>query len=132
MSIAEELKLIPGTPIPLGTKVYVCPALSIKLLKQFKAELRLIQGGMQLSDAVDQADKVQEFLGAVIRVGTAALLRNYPDINEDVLEDGVDLNNLKVVTLAIMGASGFKIVTQAEADAAVYGANPPGESTGTM
>lgn len=130
MDVTESLKFIPGTPLPLGKRVYICPALNIKTLRALKKEIDLIQGGMAMSELHDADSKAEEYLTAVIRVTAAALVRNYPDITEEFVEEGLDLNHLKTVALTVLGASGFRTVTQEEAEKAIAGASA-GEQTGT-
>lgn len=129
MNVAEQLKLIPGAPLPLGAKVYVCPAMNIKLMRMFKDQLKLVSEGMAAATSETADGKVQEYLGALVAVTTAALVRNYPDITEEIVEEGIDLNNIKEVALAVMGASGYITSSQEQAEMKVYG--DPGEPTGT-
>lgn len=128
MSVKDELLLIQGTPVQLGRKVYVCPALNIKMLKMFKSELDLINGGMKATgDKEKDQETLEAFYTATTRVLTAALSRNYPDITEEMVEEGIDLNNMKTITLGLLGQSGFCVTTQENAEKAFSG-----ESTGTV
>lgn len=110
----KDLELIPGTPYTLGRRRLIMPALNIKALRGLRTELDLVQKGIDVSDAASQ----ETYLKALIAVTHTALVRNYPDISEAEVEDGIDLGNLKDTVLAVMGASGFRVVDDEQPAAA--------------
>jgi hypothetical protein len=60
----------------------------------------------------------------------AALRRNYPDLDENVIWDNLDVSNTGPVWLAVLGASGFTEQTTTEEPKAPLGTNgatPPEE-----
>lgn len=130
----EQLKLIQGQPVQLGNAAYVCPALNLKSMKLLKTELIQLQKGIPADTPADTMDAAQaEYMRVLVVTAHAALVRNYPDITQDIIEEGIDFNNLKDVALAVLGASGFKTTDQAVADQKIFGQGVPlGESTGTV
>ena len=128
-TVQEKVKLIVGTPIRLGTKNYVCPALNLKGMKLFKDELRLLQNGVPVDQQSDN-EATEQYMQTLVTVTHAALLRNYPDVTTDDIEEGLDFNNLKTVALAVLGVSGFKTLTEEEARTHLEGTES-GEPTGT-
>jgi hypothetical protein len=133
MDVKTEMALIAGTPVQLGRKVYICPALNIKAMKAYKDDIALIQKGLPAEKATDQ-EAIQQYFDIVVKLLTAALQRNYPSVDEDTVADGVDYNNLKRITLAVLGASGFVTTDEQAGAVELFGKQEPGsagESTGT-
>lgn len=132
MNVAERMDLIQGTPLQLGAKIYICPALNLKGMQELKAELALLETGLP-DDKRSDPDLRLDFLSKLVMVTTAALRRNYPEINEDIVAEGLDFNNMRPVTLAVLGASGYVTTDEAAARVKLFGeAKPTGESTGTV
>lgn len=132
MDVKEAMALIQGTPLQLGRKVFVCPALNIKGMRMFSAELALLQKGLPDS-SLGNDEEVNNYFSMLAKVAQAALLRNYPDITLDDIEDGIDFNNLRTVTLGVLGASGYKTNSQQEAEGYLSSKETvSGEPTGTV
>jgi hypothetical protein len=128
MDAAEQTKLIAGAPLQLGRKVYVCPALNLKQLKMFKPELEILNKGMSSITEGTEDEKTMAYVACVAKVVTAALSRNYPDITEEVVEEGIDLSNIRSSVLSVLGTSGYRLTSEMEAEKIIH---QVGESTGT-
>jgi DNA-binding MurR/RpiR family transcriptional regulator len=128
MDVSTRMALIKGTPIQLGTAVYVCPALNIKGMREFREELSMLEKGLSEEDKSNPEAR-DDFLAKLVTVTTAALLRNYPSINEDAVAEGLDFNNIRTVTMAVLGASGFTTADSQAAELSIFGKpeQPSGE-----
>lgn len=132
MDVKEAMALIQGTPLQLGRKVYVCPALNIKGMRMFSQELALLQKGLP-NESIGDDVVVNNYFATLAKVAEAALLRNYPDITANEIEEGIDFNNLRTVTLGVLGASGFKTNSQSAAEDYLKAKEEvSGEPTGTV
>lgn len=137
MNAVEQLKLIVGSPLQLGSKALICPALNIKGMRALKEDLDLLQKGIP-ADRAGDLNATDEFMAVLAKVAHVALSRNYPGITMDEVEEGIDFNNVRAITLAVLGASSFKTASQFEAEVAVFGTQEAdkgaqaGESTGTV
>lgn len=88
-----------GITVKLGAEPFVVPPLTLKQLKKHKEALTRLRslGDIPTPEQVDD----------LIQVTHSALVRNYPDMTPDRLEDLVDVVNLGPLFFAIMGQSGF-------------------------
>ena len=100
-----------GVKVKIGGKDYVVPALTIRLMKEHKGDLKA------LNETTDQFDQ----LDLMLKVVLSALKLNYPEMDGERLQDEMDLRALPAVFSAVMGVS----------DLANSGGEPMGESTGT-
>lgn len=98
--------MIDGKTVKMGGKDWTVPPLNFKALKQFGPVLKT-KTPQQL---------VEE--GLVLDIIHAAMLRNYPDLTRDELEDMLDMGNVMEVTMTVMGASGMVAVQPGEGVAA--------------
>lgn len=121
---------IEGDWVTLGGKQYYMPALNLRAMKEHAAKLDALQRGRAFDEPV-----TDEYIENVCTVVHAALKRNYPDISEEEVLDGVDMRNLGTLVIAVMGISGFIAKTDAAAPVEVNGQpaqeQNAGESTGT-
>jgi hypothetical protein len=107
-----------GPTCKIGDKEYIVPALSLGQLR----------GGMlkklQDHDTFVAEGKLFDTMTLRGEIIIAALRRNYPDLDENVIWDNLDMSNTGPVWLAVLGASGF---TEPTAPPAVKtnGATPP-------
>lgn len=129
----QNTDLIPGSPLSLGRAVLICPALNIKGMRAFKEELSLLEKGVPAEKA-DDKEVFNDFITKLAMVTHAALRRNYPNIGLDEVEEGIDLNNVRKVVQAVLGASGYVTTSESEAKTKLFGDGGTvalGESTGT-
>jgi hypothetical protein len=89
--------LIPGVTLTLGGREFVVPPLSMKALRELHPQWPTLQS---MGD-VPTGPQIDVVLGVV----HSALIRNYPDLTRDELEELVDLGNLPKALMAVMGAS---------------------------
>lgn len=108
---------VPGIPLALGATTYVCPPLGFRPLRKLQSKLATF----------NPADYSTESLDLVLECAHSALKRNYPEITEDDVIDGLGLENMMDVMKAVLDVSGLRRV-QLEAEATEATANP---STGT-
>jgi hypothetical protein len=90
-----------GTEMTIAGKKYVIPAMNLKRLKKQRPNIDLLRSmspGPQMTE---------EEIGVMVEIIHAALSRNYPDLTVDDVEEMVDLNNIRPISMAVMGASGF-------------------------
>lgn len=102
--MVEEVKH-DGRKVRIGGRDYIIPALSFRLLRVLEADLKLVGGGPE----------TPETRAAALRVITACIRRNYPDVTEEQMEDELDLRNVMQVIEAIRGESGMEILQRGEA-----------------
>lgn len=87
--------MIDGKHVRMGGKEWTVPPLNFKALKKY---------GPILNTKTPQ-QLVEE--GQVVELIHAAMLRNYPDLTVDELEDMLDMGNIMEVTMTVMGVSGL-------------------------
>jgi len=92
-----ERTLIEGVKLTLGGREFVVPPLSFKALRELTPRWPELTG---MGD-VPTGEQIDVVLGVV----HSALIRNYPDLTLEDLEDLVDLGNLPKCLMAAMGAS---------------------------
>lgn len=92
--------MIEGAKISMAGMEYVIPPLSFKQLRGLAKD---IEG---LASAGDNLSAGQ--MDMAVRVIHAALVRNYPGMTVDQVEEMVDLGNFQNVVEAVLGAAGSK------------------------
>lgn len=94
--------MIDGIKLKLGETEYIVPPLNLKALRRLMGKLQGL-GALQ-SGTMPSEDQVT----IITDVVHAALLRNYPDITPDVVEECLDTSNMHQALLAVLHASGFE------------------------
>lgn len=79
-----------GVEIELGGDIYVLPPLPIKAFSKGDASKKIqhIQSEFMKMNGENSFDISQEGIADLVSLVTMALARNYPQINEDIVEDG--------------------------------------------
>lgn len=85
--------LIPGVTIRLGRRDYVVPPLNARGVRQVAQLVPALEG-----TAGDNVD----YVTAAMEVLHLAMVRNYPEITKEELEDIVDLANLPRLMAAVL------------------------------
>lgn len=116
--------MIEGQSINLGGAERVIPPLNFKALRTLKPELDRFAAGSVGADGKFGDDDID----AIVKVAHAALIRNYPDVTLEEVEDWIDFGNMGAVITAVMAQTGMQKTDAADGGAA---ANPPSPSTGT-
>lgn len=112
-----------GIPIKLGKssdgkpRVLVLPPLAFRQLKQFRSKLADFDATVLSDESID----------LVRDIATAALKRNYPDMDFGFMEDVLDAGNMLHVMQCVMDVSGMK---RREYEESIKG-SPADPSTGT-
>ncbi len=108
--------MIEGKIVHMAGTEWVIPPLNFKALRRFREEL-----GSMTPEALVNSGKVVEIIHA-------AMLRNYPDLTLDTLEDMLDMGNIMHVTEAVLAISGLVEKQPGEVQAASpsTGANSTG------
>lgn len=106
-----------GVPFRLGGAVYIVPGLSTKQMKLRRDDIvRAMQIEQGKHETVEQQEAaMSDLLDIAVRITQSALSRNYEGISTDMLEDLVDMNNVRPLITAVMGQSGMKLVTSVPA-----------------
>jgi hypothetical protein len=100
-----DLPKYEGVPIYMGGKEYVVPPLSIKYIRNNRDKLKEMRTlAVNLDVLTPEGDA---FFSASLELIHAAIVRNYPEVTRDELEEMIDLGTMPQITLAIMHASGF-------------------------
>ena len=107
-----------GTTCKIGDKDYIVPALSLGQLRGGVLE-KLKEHDQLVADG-----KLFETMALRGEIILAALRRNYPDLDETIIWDSLDMSNTGPVWLAVLGASGFTEPTVPPAPK-TNGATPP-------
>lgn len=94
--MTDERELIEGTPIKIGRREYVVPALNLKGVRRVQKLLPILEQPSH-----------PEFFDSALEMLVLAISRNYPDITREQLEEDVDLNSLDRLITATLGAFGF-------------------------
>jgi hypothetical protein len=102
--------MIDGITVTMGGKEWTIPPLTLGQLRQLMPKVR------QLSEIGEKVGETQ--IALIVEIVTAALRRNYPEINEELVENLLDLGNAVSVLAAVLTGSGLKPRVP-----------PPGEAT---
>ncbi|MFZ5658770.1 MAG: hypothetical protein ACOY5C_02810 [Pseudomonadota bacterium] len=100
--------MIDGIRITMGGQEYTVPPLNFKALRQYKAPIEGLKGLNPM--AMADAD-----LTLMVEIVHAALVRNYPDLRVEDVEDLLDLANAPIVLPAVFAVSGFERAQPGEA-----------------
>lgn len=94
-----ERKLIEGVEVEMGGETWVLPPLSLGRLRKLK----------HLFENFNSASHTQdEMIDATVELVHAALIRNYPDMTKERVEDDLlDLGNFMVVLNKLCNISGL-------------------------
>lgn len=81
-----------GVEISLGGETYILPPLPIKAFSKGDASAKItrIQNSFQKMNEDNSFAITQESVADLVSLVTMALARNYPQIDEDVVEDGCE------------------------------------------
>jgi hypothetical protein len=85
-----------GITIKLGGEDFVVPGLNLRLVRRLTVGLDVLKTGSEL----EQLDLMVELIHG-------ALVRNYPDMTRDALEELLDSSTAPQVFAAILRQSGF-------------------------
>jgi hypothetical protein len=92
--------MIPGIVVKMAGREWTIPPLTIGQLRRLTPELSTIASQASMLDA--------EVIASLVKVVTAALQRNYPDLAEHSVEEVLDLGNAGEVLNAIFAGSGLR------------------------
>lgn len=84
---------IEGVTIPMNGVDIIVPALNFKQIKMLAPDIK----------KMDQEKNDIKRIDAQLKVVLQGIRRNYPDATLEDLEDGLDMNNLTRVIMAVMG-----------------------------
>ena len=92
--------LLPGIEIDIGEQKWTVPPLTLGRLRRLKPEIDKIATSAGIVDG--------EVIDAVIRIVTAAMQRNYPNLAEELVGEMLDLANAGSVLSAVLTGSGLR------------------------
>jgi hypothetical protein len=100
--------IIEGVRLNLGGRDFVVPPLTLKSLRKMANRLSALRtmGDIPTDDEVE----------VVVEIVHAAMVRNYPDLTTDDVEELMDMANLKSVMLAVLQGSGLSRSAPGEAE----------------
>ena len=91
--------MIEGIVIQMGGKEFTVPALSLGQVRRLLPKIEKISTVNGLLNA--------EQMDCIVDVVHAAVIRNYPALTKEEVEDLIDLGNAAVIIKAVMGQSGL-------------------------
>lgn len=83
----------------------VVPPLSLRWMRNNGEIIKRIQANASSLDSLDSPE-AKAVLDDIVTVIHAAVVRNYPDVQRDDLEEWIDLGTLPKVFMAVLKASG--------------------------
>lgn len=94
------MALLDGVKVSMGGRDFVVPSLTLKSLKSLSSKLEILSsmGGIPTPDQID----------AMVSVIHCAMVRNYPELSTQDVEELLDLSNLQTTFLSVMAASGLQ------------------------
>lgn len=92
--------MIEGVKVNLGGREFIAPPLNFRALRKIQPKL----ADLTALGAVPTPEQLQ----TVVEIVHLALVRNYPELAIDELDDLLDLGNIPDVLAAIMAASGLE------------------------
>lgn len=93
------MALIPGVKINLNGKVFLVPALTLPEVRRLAPDLEVVRGIVGVPTA--------EQVTSLVEVVRSAVVRNYPEVTAQELEEGLDMRNMIPTLQAVMASSGF-------------------------
>ncbi|WP_196607428.1 hypothetical protein [Pectinatus frisingensis] len=86
-----DIPNVKGVEITLNNKIYILPPLPIKAYSKGNATEQIKQIQSDFKDAGKNNDIIisKESIASLVSLTTIALQRNYPDIKEEDVEDGI-------------------------------------------
>ena len=93
--MTEERDLLDGVTMRIGRLDYVVPPLNLRGVKRAQALAPQFEGEGTAS------------IDAGIEVIWLALMRNYPEVTREQLEEDIDLGNLEQLVHAVLKIAGF-------------------------
>ena len=94
--------LFPGVEIEIAGRKWVVPPLTL-------GQIRRLAPTLAIFNARDEPGLDADMIfGAIVKIVTAALRRNYPDLTEDLVEEMLDMGNAPQVFLAVLTGSGLR------------------------
>jgi hypothetical protein len=96
MSVKHE-----GIKVMLGEEERVIAPLTLRALRKLNPQLQLLA-------TLKEGMPGEEQIIAITKVVHAALLRNYPEVTEEQVEDWLDMGNLAEVIAAVMSVAGME------------------------
>jgi hypothetical protein len=106
--------MIEGTKVMLGETEYTIPPLTLKALRKLAPKLKDLAGLATDGSNILGAEQLEQ-LGLVSELVHAALLRNYPEMTLDQVEELLDTKNLNRVLGAVLAIAGFEAAIPGEA-----------------
>lgn len=94
--------MFPGFEIEINGKKHTVPALSVKQLRE--GGLELMKKTDEMARATDNGYDTMEIRSQLIHM---ALLRNYPEMTLELVQETLDLSNTVKIWLAVLGVSGM-------------------------
>jgi hypothetical protein len=86
-----------GFAVDLGGAVFIVPALNVGAIRDFQDRIEALQAGQDPMPILLLAELLHR-----------ALLRNYPTLSRELVDDHVDGDNWPELFAMLMGESGFK------------------------
>lgn len=100
------MALLEGQKLNLGGRDFIVPPLNIKALRILGPRFNQLQ---KIADSGDLAEMFNgDNLDTLVDVVHAAIVRNYPDVTREEMEDLIDLANLQPLFMSICGQSGLQ------------------------
>ena len=91
--------MIDGVKIKLGEIEYVVPPLNLKSMRRLLPKLNTLKTSGLPGD---------EDLTTIVDVVHSALVRNYPNMTVEDVENGLDMVNMQGIVSQVLGQSGVK------------------------
>ena len=98
------MALLEGIKVKLAGRDFTVPSLNMKGIRLLGPKL------VALTENLQNGAKVMDpgTIGDMLEIIHAAMVRNYPELTMDELEDMVDLSNLEPLFSAVCGQSNLK------------------------
>ena len=91
-----------GQWVQMGDLLYKVAPLNFKALRELGPSINV------LSKLETGTMPSAEQMGILVKLAHASLKRNYPDMEESLVDDNLDFSNFGSVLSAVMGAAGLK------------------------
>lgn len=116
----RRLKFV-GVPFPEHAPKYIVPGLGLRQMREAKEVIGRLMELQATLTAGATPEILEEAMGAAVKLVHAAILRNHESVTLEEIEDLVDMNNFQFLIAAIMGQSGFKLVSELPKEVAESG-----------
>lgn len=83
-----------GVPFEWGNDILIVPPLPLGKSKEIQKKMAALSANMETETKEESVAKMDNRVAIIVEAATLALRRNYPDITDEAIADGITQNNM--------------------------------------